>query len=84
MGEQLWEEDRYVLLMPGAAEDFLTRAELTAFLGALLREYPQAVDADLQRFDDVGDRVARLIQTTCELEIAPGQTVQWYAVRLSK
>ncbi|MEO0852201.1 MAG: chlororespiratory reduction protein 7 [Cyanobacteria bacterium J06648_11] len=84
MSELFFDPNHYVLLMPGAPEEFLTRSELVAFLQALMAEYPQAVDADLKRFDDLDDRAQRLIETACELDFAPGQTVQWYAVRLSK
>lgn len=84
MAEQLFEQNHYVLLMPGAAEEFLTASELSEFLQRLLEEYPDAVDADIKQFDTIADRANRLIETTCELAIAPGQTVEWYAVRLTK
>ena len=84
MPEQLFEENHYVLLMPGAAEEFVTSAELAEFLQQLLLEYPDAVDADVKQFGTVQEQAQRLIETTCELPIAPGQTVEWYAVRLNK
>ena len=84
MPEQLFEENHYVLLMPGAAEEFVTAEELLEFLQRLLVEYPDAVDADIKQYDALKDRARRLIETTCELPIAPGQTVEWYAVRLKK
>ncbi|MEM9511831.1 MAG: chlororespiratory reduction protein 7, partial [Cyanobacteria bacterium P01_E01_bin.48] len=43
MPEQLLDENHYVLLMPGAPEEFLSRAEMLAFLQSLLQEYPQSV-----------------------------------------
>ncbi len=84
MAEQLFEQNHYVLLMPGAAEEFLTAAELVVFLQRLLEEYPNAADADIKQFSTVTEQAQRLIETTCELPIAPGQTVEWYAVRLNK
>ena len=84
MPEQLFEENHYVLLMPGAEEEFVTAAELVQFLQRLLVEYPDAVDADIEQYDALEDRARRLVETTCELPIAPGQTVEWYAVRLNK
>lgn len=84
MSDHFLNLDRYVLLMPGAAEEFLTRSELMVFLQALMAEYPQAVDADLQRFGTPAERAERLLETTCEFDFAPGQTLQWHAVRLSK
>ena len=84
MPEQLFEENHYVLLMPGAEEEFVTALELVQFLQRLLVEYPDAVDADIEQYDALEDRARRLVETTCELPIAPGQTVEWYAVRLNK
>ena len=84
MPEQLFEQNHYVLLMPGAAEEFVTPEELLEFLQQLLVEYPDAVDADIKQFDAPEDRARRLIETTCEFPIGPGQTVEWYAVRLNK
>ncbi|WP_017326235.1 chlororespiratory reduction protein 7 [Synechococcus sp. PCC 7336] len=84
MPEQLFEENHYVLLMPGCPEEFVSAAELEVFLERLLQEYPDAADADIQQYDTPAKRAQRLIQTTCELPIAPGQMVEWYAVRLNK
>lgn len=52
---------------------------------AWLRRTLAAVDhvpAHLRHLPDDPARAAHLLDTACELEVAPGQRVQWYAVRL--
>ncbi|MEN9205494.1 MAG: chlororespiratory reduction protein 7 [Thermostichales cyanobacterium BF4_bins_65] len=74
--------DHYVVLLPNAVdEQFLTPAELRQFLIRLLQEYPHLQERSPMALEQ---QVQRLIDTTCELEISPGQVVQWYAVRLTK
>ncbi|MEM9512214.1 MAG: chlororespiratory reduction protein 7 [Cyanobacteria bacterium P01_E01_bin.48] len=48
------------------------------------QEYPQSLAADRKQYSRDWNRAERLLETTCEFDIGPGQTVQWYAVRLSK
>ncbi len=76
------DESHYVLLLPDQPETFVTATELTAFLAQLVITYPQIADPGTA--STPAHQAERLIQTTCEVEIAPGETVQWYAVRLSK
>lgn len=78
----LRDESNYVLLMPDQPETFVTATELTAFLAQLVTAYPHIADPGMASTPTL--QAERLIQTTCEVEIAPGETVQWYAVRLSK
>ena len=42
------------------------------------------VPTDLHHLPDDAARAAHLLDTACELEVAPGQPVQWYAVRLER
>ena len=78
-------DDHYVLLLPESAdEQFLTRQEMQMFLAQLLVAYPHLVDADLQSYQDPEAQALRLLETACAVETDPGQTVQWYAVRLKK
>ena len=84
MPDHLFDENHYVLLMPDCPEEFVSAEELADFLAKILEAYPEAADADVMQFPTVSERVQRLVQTTCELEIGPGESVQWYAVRLNK
>lgn len=82
--ESLREDNHYVLLLPSADEQFLTRDEMREFLAALLVEYPDLIDSDLRQQPDPMAQAQRLMDTTCSLELSQGETVQWYAVRLNK
>jgi hypothetical protein len=75
------ELDHYVVLEPGAAERLLTAAETRQWLADQLGRL-DAVPADLADLPDASSRALRLLDTACELEIEPGRTIQWFAVRL--
>jgi len=40
------------------------------------------VPADLAGLSSPGLQAQRLLETACELELAPGLTIQWFAVRI--
>jgi hypothetical protein len=77
----LRELDHYVVLEPAAAERILSAAETRDWLAAQLAglEHPPE---DLQDLADDRARAERLLETACALELAPGHTIQWFAVRL--
>lgn len=75
------ERDHYVVLEPGRAEQLLSAAETLAWLQARL-DGLAAPPADLAALPDQAARAARLLETACELELEPGFTVQWFAIRL--
>jgi len=75
------ERDHYVVLEPGRAEQLLSEADTLEWLAgriAVLAELPP----DLQALSDAAGRARRLLDTACELELEPGVTVQWFAIRL--
>lgn len=76
----LRDESHYVLLMPNQPETFVTDSELIGFLTKLVEAYPALAEVNYEP----SRQAQRLLETTCEVEIAPGETVQWYAVRLEK
>lgn len=80
----MYQEDMFVVLMPGEAEVFLTPEELLEKLVGLLGDRQQDLPRDLQRFGTVAEQAQHLRDTACELELAPGETMQWYVVRLEK
>ena len=70
-----------MVLEPAGQERILTAAETLAWLAghlAALTEPP----ADLRDLADAPARAARLLDTACALELAPGRSIQWFAVRL--
>ena len=80
----MYQEDMYVVLMPGEAEVFATPDELLEQLAALLATRQEDLPRDLQRFSTVTDQARHLRDTACELELRPGEAMQWYVVRLEK
>ncbi|MBW4537877.1 MAG: chlororespiratory reduction protein 7 [Myxacorys chilensis ATA2-1-KO14] len=80
----MYQEDDFVVLETNQPEQILTAEELTQKLRSLLVAQQDALPKDLQQFASVEQQVAYLINTTCEFDLAPGQYLQWYAVRLEK
>lgn len=77
----LRELDHYVVLEPGCEERLLSAADTLLWLAghlAALDEPP----ADLVALADVEAMSRRLLDTACELELSPGRSIQWFAVRL--
>lgn len=77
----LRELDHYVVLEPAGRERILTAAETLDWLAAHLADLGDP-PADLRDLPDAAARAARLLDTACALELAPGRTIQWFAVRL--
>ena len=75
------ERDHYVVLEPGCAEQLLSEAETCSWLAERIAELAE-LPPDLARLPDGLSRARRLLDTACELELAPGITVQWFAIRL--
>ncbi|MCS6812888.1 MAG: chlororespiratory reduction protein 7 [Cyanobacteria bacterium] len=80
----LYDEDYFVVLEPNQAEQIVTAAELLAKLTSLLTNGIGDLPSDVQRFATVDEQAKYLLATSCELPLAPGQVLQWYAVRLEK
>ncbi|HEY9639878.1 MAG TPA: chlororespiratory reduction protein 7 [Coleofasciculaceae cyanobacterium] len=77
-------EDAYVLLEPNQPEQFLTPAELLEKLKAILADRQDDLPQDLAKFTDLHAQAQHLMETACELDVGPGQFLQWYVVRLEK
>jgi hypothetical protein len=73
--------DHYVVLEPGAGERILSATETRAWLAGQLEALAD-LPADLAAIPGTEARAERLLETGCELELAPGRTIQWFAVRL--
>jgi hypothetical protein len=81
---RLYESDTFVVLEPPCSEQFLTAAELQEKLKLVLLAQQDVLPRDLQRFSTVDEQVQYLMETACELDMGPGQFLQWYVVRLEK
>jgi hypothetical protein len=77
----LRELDHYVVLEPAAGERILTAAETLRWLEEQLTGLAQ-VPADLLGLPSRSAQAERLLETACQLELEPGRSVQWFAVRL--
>ncbi|MFU8886430.1 MAG: chlororespiratory reduction protein 7 [Cyanobacteriota bacterium] len=77
----LRELDHYVVLEPGGGDSILTAAETLIWLQRQL-EAMATPPEDLQGLGSVALQAERLLETACQLELEPGRSVQWFAVRL--
>jgi hypothetical protein len=80
----MFNNDAYVLLETDRPEQLLTPAEMSDRLTEIVVKFADELPQDVQRIESVEERVRYLLDTSCELDLAPGQYVQWYAVRLEK
>lgn len=80
----MYQEDNFVVLEPNQPEQFLTSAELLEKLKGVLSQRQQNLPQELQKFTSIDAQAKYLIDTSCDLDLEPGQFLQWYAVRLEK
>ncbi|KGG13266.1 MULTISPECIES: chlororespiratory reduction protein 7 [Prochlorococcus] len=71
----------YVVLEPGEKEKFLQEKETLIWLESWLCKLEE-LPKDLANQASNRDAAQRLLDTACELEIRPGFTLQWFAIRL--
>ncbi|UBF26904.1 chlororespiratory reduction protein 7 [Kovacikia minuta CCNUW1] len=81
---RMYESDTYVVLEPGQPEIFLSAPEMLEKLQKILSERQDDLPQDLQKFTSIKDQAQHLLETSCELDMEPGQFIQWYMVRLEK
>ena len=80
----MYQIDAFVVLEPDSPEQFLTAPELLKKLEYILAHRQQDLPNSLQKFTSVASQAQYLLETYCELDLGPGQFLQWYAVRLEK
>jgi hypothetical protein len=80
----MYNEEMFVLLETNQPEQFLTVTELLTKLKSVLAQRQDDLPRDLQQIPTVEAQAQRLLDTSCELDMGPGQFFQWYAVRLEK
>ncbi len=80
----MYQEDMFVVLMPGEAEVFMTPDELLEKLKGILSERQEDLPRDLARLDSVAEQARHLRDTACDFDLHPGEAMQWYVVRLEK
>ena len=72
-----------MVLEPGQPQQLLSASDTLTWLSGWLRKL-DALPADLADQPDLKAAAQRLLDTACDLEISPGVTVQWFAVRLER
>ena len=80
----MYQQDAFVVLEPNKPEEFLTAVELLEKLQKILTQRQDNLPRELQKFTSVEAQAQHLLDTSCELDVGPGQYLQWYAVRLEK
>ena len=80
----MYQQDAFVVLEPNKPEEFLTAVELLEKLQKILTQRQHDLPRELQKFTSVEAQAQHLLDTSCELDVGPGQYLQWYAVRLEK
>jgi hypothetical protein len=80
----LHQEDYYVILQPDLPEEILTKEELVEKLSNLLKNFPDSAPGELAKLSDLGERALFLRDNYCQWDIAQGEYLQWYAIRLEK
>lgn len=80
----MFQEDAFVVLETNQPEQFLTPTELLEKLKAILATRQDDLPRDLQKFASVEKQAQYLMETSCELDVGPGEYLQWYVVRLEK
>lgn len=78
------DEDMYVVLETNQPEQFVTAAELIAKLESVLSTQQAHLPQDLQAIPTIPEQAKHLVSTACELDLGPGEFLQWYVVRLEK
>ena len=73
--------DDYVVLEPGKPEQLLDVPNTLAWLSRWLQTMDR-LPADLADLSSVEAAAQRLLDTACDLELSPGVSIQWFAVRL--
>ena len=75
--------DDYVVLEPGKPEQLLSADDTLTWLSEWLRRLDRLPE-DLQDQGGVDQAAQRLLDTACDLDISPGLTIRWFAIRLDK
>lgn len=80
----MFQEDAYVVLETNQPEQILMPAELLEKLKAILATRQDDLPRDVQKFTLVEEQAQYLMETSCELDVGPGEYLQWYVIRLEK
>ncbi len=80
----MYQQETFVVLEPNQPEQFVTPLELLEKLKEILSQRQQDLPRELHKFESIEAQAQHLLDTSCELDLEPGQYLHWYAVRLEK
>lgn len=80
----MYDQEHFVVLETNQPEVILSAAELSEKLRSILAARQDNLPADLRQAGTIDAQIKYLLDTSCELDMAPGEYLQWYAVRLEK
>jgi hypothetical protein len=80
----MFNNEAYVVLETDRPEELLTPVEMFAKLREIVIKFTDDLPADVQKITGIDEQVQYLLDTSCELDLAPGEYLQWYVVRLEK
>jgi Protein CHLORORESPIRATORY REDUCTION 7 len=80
----MFNNDAYVVLETDRSEQLLTPTEMFDKLKEIVVKFADELPGDVVRIADINEQVQYLLDTSCELNLTPGEYLQWYAVRLEK
>lgn len=80
----MYQEDAYVVLEPDQPEQFLNAEELLEKLEGVILAHPDNLPRELSKFTTVKEQAQCLLKNYCDFDLAPGEYLQWYVVRLEK
>ncbi len=79
----MYQADGYVVLRHDQPEQLMEADELRAYLQDLFTKQPDVIPTELEHLS-LDEQLNKLMEDYCELDLAPGEFLQWYMVRFEK
>lgn len=76
----MYQGDCFVVLETEEPEQFLSYEELLEKLKQVLQDRQHDLPRDLKKFPTLHAQAQYLLDNFCELDLEPGQYLQWYIV----
>ncbi len=77
------DEEHYLIMEPGEKEKFLSAQETLEWLEKWLKKM-EVMPEDLKDQNSYKSAAKRLLDTSCDLQIKQGFSIEWFAIRLEK
>lgn len=80
----MYQEDGFVVLETDQPEQILSHQELFDKLKDILLTRQDDLPRELQKFSSLEEQTSYLQENFCDLDMGPGNYLQWYVIRLEK